>query len=71
MVDQHPKRSSSGSQRLDFHPEEAHTTVDATATETPRDSARPGKKRGTSYLDEILASRAAKKKKRFSKDNAD
>lgn len=29
------------------------------------------KKRGSSYLDEVLASRAAKKKKKFNKDSAD
>ncbi|KAK4942980.1 hypothetical protein LTR10_017364 [Elasticomyces elasticus] len=32
---------------------------------------RAAKKRGSSYLDEVLASRAAKKKKKFTKDGAD
>ncbi|KAI1618587.1 hypothetical protein EDD37DRAFT_647379 [Exophiala viscosa] len=39
--------------------------------ETTVPAPKAAKKRGSSYLDEVLASRAAKKKKKFNKDSAD
>lgn len=54
----------------------AHDTdsgLNGTANGVQQESAPPkaAKKRGSSYLDEVLASRAAKKKKKFNKDSAD
>ena len=52
-----------------------HTAADAHPSEVQQETAnaasKAAKKRGSSYLDEVLASRAAKKKKKFNKDSAD